>query len=200
MWKKDESEEATAASSEATDQEPGERPSRTRPGGSRSATIGPSITIDGDVSGQEDLLIQGRVNGVVKLADQSITVGSEGRVKADITGRVVTVEGEVEGNLTADEQVILRSQSHVEGDIKAPRVVLEDGASFKGLVDMSRPEGSSAGSGRSSATRSAGKASSDDGAGSKAGSSSASTSKSAGSSGSASKSDQKSDATEKAAS
>jgi cytoskeletal protein CcmA (bactofilin family) len=100
------------------------------------ATIGPSIVIKGEVSGNEDLLIQGQLDGSVKLGVNSVTVGDGGRVKADITGRIITIEGNVEGNLEAKEQIILRGTATVQGDIKAPRVVLEDGASFRGLVDM----------------------------------------------------------------
>jgi cytoskeletal protein CcmA (bactofilin family) len=100
------------------------------------ATIGRSITIRGEVTGDEDLLIQGRVDGSVDLKQHSVTVGREGEVKANIIGRVVTVEGKVEGNLSADEQVILRASATVQGDISAPRVVLEDGARFRGGVDM----------------------------------------------------------------
>jgi cytoskeletal protein CcmA (bactofilin family) len=100
------------------------------------ATIGPSIVIKGEVSGDEDLLIQGQLDGSVALGLNSVTVGDGGRVKADITGRVITIEGHVEGNLEAKEQIILRGTATVQGDIKAPRVVLEDGASFRGLVDM----------------------------------------------------------------
>jgi cytoskeletal protein CcmA (bactofilin family) len=98
--------------------------------------IGPSIVVRGEVSGNEDLLIQGQLDGSVTLDLHSVTVGSGGRVKADITGRIITIEGNVEGNLNAKEQIILRGSAIVQGDIKAPRVVLEDGASFRGLVDM----------------------------------------------------------------
>ena len=100
------------------------------------ATIGRSITIKGEVTGDEDLLIQGRIDGSVDLKQQSVTVGQEGRVKANITGRVIVVEGEVDGDLLAEDQVVLRSTAKVEGDITAARVVLEDGASFRGGVDM----------------------------------------------------------------
>ena len=106
------------------------------------ATIGPSIVIRGEVSGNEDLLIQGQVDGSVALDLHSVTVGGGGRVKADITGRVITIEGNVEGDLKAKEQIILRGSSTVHGDLKAPRVVLEDGASFRGLVDMGARDGS----------------------------------------------------------
>lgn len=106
------------------------------------ATIGPSIVIRGEVTGNEDLLIQGQVDGSVALDLHSVTVGSGGRVKADITGRVITIEGHVEGDLNAKEQIILRGSATVQGDLKAPRVVLEDGASFRGLVDMGARGGS----------------------------------------------------------
>jgi cytoskeletal protein CcmA (bactofilin family) len=104
------------------------------------ATIGRSITLRGDVTGDEDLLIQGHVEGTVDLHQHSVTVGSEGEVVASIVGRVVTVEGRVEGNISGTEQVILRSSALVKGDIRAPRVVLENGARFRGLVDMGEGE------------------------------------------------------------
>lgn len=134
MWKKDDA--TAAAEGRERETSKAEAVSRRTGAGSEPATIGPSITIEGQVRGDEDLLIQGRVEGSVQLEQQSVTVGREGRVKADVTARVVTVEGEVEGDLNAEEQVILRSSARVEGDITAPRVVLEDGARFRGLVDM----------------------------------------------------------------
>lgn len=134
MWKKDEQPEDMPKSRTEASRSP-ERPSRSR-GPAEQATIGRSITIKGEVTGEEDLLIQGRVDGSVDLKQHSVTVGSDGEVKADITGRVVTVEGSVDGNLTAEEQVILRGSARVQGDIAAPRVVLEDGARFRGGVDM----------------------------------------------------------------
>ncbi len=139
MWKKDEMTPSTPTAPRQEERPPRPEPPRPATGSSERATIGRSITIRGEVSGDEDLLIQGRIDGSVDLQAQSVTVGREGRVKADITGRVVTVEGEVEGDLKAQEQVILRGSARVEGDITAPRVVLEDGASFRGLVDMRDP-------------------------------------------------------------
>jgi cytoskeletal protein CcmA (bactofilin family) len=133
MWKKEESPSPTPT----PQAEGGSRPERTRVTGSTErATIGKSITIRGEVTGDEDLLIQGRVDGSVDLEQHSVTVGSEGDVKASIIGRVVMVEGRVEGNINADEQVVLRSSAWVQGDITAPRVVLEDGARFRGGIDM----------------------------------------------------------------
>ncbi len=100
------------------------------------ATIGRSITIRGDVTGDEDLLIQGRIDGSVDLKQHSVTIGREGDVKADVGARLIVVEGRVQGNLRAEEQVVLKSSAQVQGDIVAPRVVLEDGARFRGGVDM----------------------------------------------------------------
>jgi cytoskeletal protein CcmA (bactofilin family) len=105
------------------------------------ATIGRSITIKGEVKGDEDLLIQGKVEGSVTLKEHAVTVGPEGEVKADIGARVITIEGKVDGNLSAQEQVILRTASRVQGNITSPRVVLEDGARFRGGVDMSETPG-----------------------------------------------------------
>jgi cytoskeletal protein CcmA (bactofilin family) len=101
------------------------------------ALIGPTIFIKGDLTGEEDLLIDGRVEGKVELRKHNITVGKNGRVKADLYGKVITVEGEVHGNLYGEEQLVLRQSSTVRGNIVAPRVVLEDGANFKGSIDMS---------------------------------------------------------------
>lgn len=129
MWKKEDEQSTQSTVDTAT------RPQATRAPTSR-ATIGPSISIKGDVTGSEDLLIQGKVDGSVTLDLHAVSVGGEGRVNANITGRVITIEGTVEGDLTAEEQIILRGSAHVQGDIKAPRVVLEDGATFRGLVDM----------------------------------------------------------------
>ncbi len=103
------------------------------------ATIGPSIFIKGDLSGEEDLVIEGRVEGKVDLKQNNVTIGKNGRVKADVLGRVVTIEGEVDGNVFAREQAILRQAGAIRGNITAPRVVLEDGSRFKGSIDMEPP-------------------------------------------------------------
>ena len=131
MWKKEEEQTTTPKRDPAVDA--GSRRGTPSHG---TATIGPSIRIDGDVTGSEDLVIQGHVDGSVTLEDNAVSVGKEGRVHADIRGRVITIEGRVEGDLTAQEQIVLRGSAQVKGDIKAPRVVLEDGATFRGLVDM----------------------------------------------------------------
>jgi cytoskeletal protein CcmA (bactofilin family) len=100
------------------------------------ATIGPSISIKGDLTGGEDLIIQGQVEGKIDLKQNNLTVGKSGRIKADIYGRMITIEGEVEGNLYGEEQIFLRQSGSVRGNIVAPRVSLEDGSKFKGSIDM----------------------------------------------------------------
>lgn len=136
MWKKEEEQTGTRTAGAVTSNETRPPSAGSAPG---RAVIGPSISIRGDVTGSEDLLIQGKVDGSVTLEDHAVGVGPEGRVNADIVGRVITIEGRVEGDLQAQEQIVLRGTAHVKGDIKAPRVVLEDGANFRGLVDMGTP-------------------------------------------------------------
>lgn len=147
MWKKEEGQ----GGQESTDATPRASAPKSTSGSGR-ATIGPSISIKGDVTGSEDLVIQGKIDGSVTLGHHAVSVGSEGRVNANIVGRIITIEGRVEGDLTAEEQIILRGSAQVHGDIKAPRVVLEDGATFRGLVDMGASASRSSGAGASSAS------------------------------------------------
>jgi cytoskeletal protein CcmA (bactofilin family) len=135
VWKKEDEQPQRPVTASS----PRPEPPRTAPSRTTYATIGPSIVIHGEVTGDEDLVIQGQVDGSVVLEMHAVTVGDGGRVKAGIKGRVITVEGEVHGDLTAQEQIVLRGTARVQGDLKAPRVVLEDGATFRGLVDMGAP-------------------------------------------------------------
>ena len=105
--------------------------------------IGPSIIIKGEVSGEEDLLIQGRVEGSVHMSNNEVAVGESGQVSADIHAKVAKVDGEVNGDITANEKVVISKSGNVRGNIVAPRVTLEDGAIFKGSIDMD-PAGSAA--------------------------------------------------------
>ncbi len=98
--------------------------------------IGPSIKIKGEVTGDEDLVIKGSVEGTIDLSAHEVTVGDSGRVNADIKGKTVTVNGEVTGDITGGEMVIITKSGHVRGNIIAPRMTLEDGAVFKGSIDM----------------------------------------------------------------
>jgi cytoskeletal protein CcmA (bactofilin family) len=99
--------------------------------------IGSTISIKGDLAGEEDLLIEGRVEGKIELRHNSITIGKNGHIRADIFGKIITVEGTVEGNLYGEEHLVVRHCGTVRGNITAPRVALEDGCNFKGSIDMS---------------------------------------------------------------
>jgi cytoskeletal protein CcmA (bactofilin family) len=98
--------------------------------------IGPSIRIKGEVSGDEDLLIQGRVEGSITLKAHEVSVGESGQVFADILAKTIRIDGKVQGDITAVENVVISKLGNVRGNIVAPRVLLEDGAVFKGSIDM----------------------------------------------------------------
>ena len=100
-----------------------------------NTVIGSSIVIDGEISGDEDLVIQGTVKGKIALK-QSLFVEGTGTVEADIQTQNVEIAGAVTGNITASDKVELKANCRMVGDIKAPRILIADGASFKGNVDM----------------------------------------------------------------
>jgi cytoskeletal protein CcmA (bactofilin family) len=101
-----------------------------------TAVIGPSIRIDGDLRGDENLRIEGEVKGTVQLKNNNLVIGSEGRVRATVYAHSVDVEGLMEGDLFGAERVTIRKSAKVRGNITAPRVSLEDGAQFKGSIEM----------------------------------------------------------------
>jgi len=101
-----------------------------------AAIIGPSIQIDGDLRGQEDLLVEGEVNGTIQLRNNSLTIGGQGKVMADVYAKEINVEGFVEGDLFSSERIVIRKSAQVRGNITSPRVTLEDGARFKGSIEM----------------------------------------------------------------
>ncbi len=146
MWKKSESEEFHSQPASIPPMQPAPAPrSSTLQSQSRDrAVIGPTISIKGDVTGDEDLVIEGHVEGKVEFPRHSITIGKNGSIRADIYGKTITVEGTVEGNLYGDEQLVVRHSGTVRGNIVAPRVALEDGSNFKGNIDMSPKEKSGA--------------------------------------------------------
>ena len=100
-----------------------------------NTVIGSSIVVDGEISGEEPITILGTVKGKVAVA-QGVVVEAGATVEADIEGQTVTVSGKVTGNVTAREKLELRAESKMVGNAKAPRIVVADGASFKGNVDM----------------------------------------------------------------
>ena len=102
----------------------------------KTAVIGPTIKIKGALSGEENLVIEGSVEGSVELAGHDLTVGPKGQVDADLNARTVKVEGRITGDIRGSEKVIITKSGRVLGNIVAPRVTLEDGAKFKGSIDM----------------------------------------------------------------
>lgn len=105
-------------------------------GRSGIAVIGRSIRIDGDLTGDEDLRIEGDVKGTVQLKNNTLTIGGEGKISANVYAKSVTVEGLMEGDIFGSECVNIRKNATVDGNITAPRVSLEDGAKFKGSIEM----------------------------------------------------------------
>lgn len=100
------------------------------------ATIGKSLVIKGEVTGSESLYIDGRVEGSINLAGNRVTVGRNGIVAANINAREIVVLGKVRGNLTASDRVDIRSDGSLTGDVVAARISIEDGAFFKGGIDI----------------------------------------------------------------
>ena len=100
------------------------------------ATIGASIFIRGDISGEESLTVEGKIEGTVTLKGNALFVGPEGDVNATVKAGRISVSGRVEGDLQAEDQVVLQSSGKMQGNITAPRVTLEDGCKFKGTIDM----------------------------------------------------------------
>ena len=103
------------------------------------ATIGKSLVIKGEVSGSESLYIDGRVEGSINLSGNRVTIGRNGVVNANINAREIVVTGKVRGNLTASDRVDIRNEGSLTGDVVAQRISIEDGAFFKGGIDIRKP-------------------------------------------------------------
>jgi cytoskeletal protein CcmA (bactofilin family) len=110
--------------------------STTATGQDGATVIGRSTKINGELHGDEDMLIEGEVTGSIRLTNSTLTVGSEGKIVADVYAKSVTVAGVMKGDLYGSERISIGSQAEVRGNIKAPRVSLEDGARFKGSIEM----------------------------------------------------------------
>ena len=111
----------------------------TQRGNERSAVnIGKSVVIKGELSGSEDLTIEGQVEGKIELRQNVLTIGPNGKIKAQVFAKSVIILGEVTGNVTATEKVDIRDNGSVDGDITAPRVAIAEGAHFRGSIDMQR--------------------------------------------------------------
>ncbi len=137
MWKRPEnesSEQCATPSCSAAEKGSCDRNASAR------AVIGASIAVKGEISGAEDLLIEGFIEGTVNLKQNVVTIGKNGRVTANVFGKVVHIEGELNGDCFASDQVIVHKSGSVKGNISAPRVTLEDGARLKGAIDTSSNE------------------------------------------------------------
>jgi len=152
MWKRDEAVKPTAPPS-------GPAPSPSAPPAAEAArtpstpiepqrgmerttvNIGKSVVIKGELSGSEDLTIEGQVDGKIELRQNVLTIGPNGRIKAQVFAKSVIILGEVTGNVTATEKVDIRDNGSVDGDIAAPRVAIAEGAHFRGSIDMQKQGG-----------------------------------------------------------
>ncbi len=152
MWKRDEAVKPTAPPS-------GPAPSPSAPPAAEAArtpstpiepqrgmerttvNIGKSVVIKGELSGSEDLTIEGQVDGKIELRQNVLTIGPNGRIKAQVFAKSVIILGEVTGNVTATEKVDIRDNGSVDGDIAAPRVAIAEGAHFRGSIDMQKSGG-----------------------------------------------------------
>ncbi len=130
---------STPATSSAPEPMPAAAPRNATLNSTDQATIGKSLVIKGEVSGSESLYIDGRVEGSINLAGNRVTVGRNGVVNANVNAREIVVIGKVRGNLMASDRVDIRNEGSLTGDVVAQRISIEDGAFFKGGIDIRKP-------------------------------------------------------------
>jgi cytoskeletal protein CcmA (bactofilin family) len=128
------------------------RPSSAPLNTQEQATLGKSLVIKGEVTGSESLYIDGRVEGSINLPGNRVTVGRNGVVSANISAREIVVLGKVRGNMTASDRVDIRGEGSLTGDVVAQRISIEDGAYFKGGIDIRKPGQKANGEAKDSAT------------------------------------------------
>jgi cytoskeletal protein CcmA (bactofilin family) len=167
MWKRDEAVRPAAGQPAAAPQPqapaPAPAPAGTAPSPrpevshlveKDNVNIGKSVVIKGELNGSEDLTIEGHVEGTIQLKDHVLTIGPNGKIKAQVFAKAVIVLGEVVGNVTASDKVDIRDNGSVDGDIISPRVAIAEGAHFRGSVDMQKKAGApAAGTGKPAATQ-----------------------------------------------
>ncbi|MDE1177011.1 MAG: polymer-forming cytoskeletal protein [Edaphobacter sp.] len=151
MWKPNQPGSSTPTTPEPSRPTPPSTPSFEAPRGAGStgagaavstgeqATIGKSLVVKGEVTGSESLYIDGKVEGAINLPGNRVTVGRNGQVAANIVAREVVVLGKVRGNCQASDRVDIRSEGSLTGDVIAARISIEDGAFFKGGIDIRKP-------------------------------------------------------------
>jgi len=152
MWKRDEAVKPTGSAAPApapapptTSAPPAAEAARTQPNTTHdhrleksTVNIGKSVVIKGELNGSEDLTIEGQVEGKIELRQNVLTIGPNGKIKAQLFAKSVIILGEVTGNVTATEKVDIRDNGSVDGDIASPRVAIAEGAHFRGSIDMQR--------------------------------------------------------------
>src|SRR5437879_7920690 len=106
------------------------------PASGEFAHIGKSVSIKGELSGSEDIFVDGQVEGTIQLSGNSLTIGPNGRIRANITAKNVTVNGSVDGNIEAGERTDLRKSAVVKGDVRTRRIAIEEGAYFTGQLEI----------------------------------------------------------------
>lgn len=146
MWKRDEAPrppQPSAPTPAPALPEPPARVEATRQPGRDVVNIGKSVVIKGELSASEDLTIEGHVEGKVDLRQNTLTIGTNARITAQVSAKVVIVMGHVHGNIAATEKVDIRDNGSVDGDLSAPRVAIAEGAHFRGSIDMQQSKGDS---------------------------------------------------------
>jgi cytoskeletal protein CcmA (bactofilin family) len=147
MWKRDEAVKPTSgqpattppvATSHQQTTSPAPQPDIRRQIERDVVNIGKSVVIKGELNGSEDLTIEGQVEGKIELKEHILTIGPNGKIKAQVYAKAVIVLGEVNGNVTASEKVDIRDGGAVDGDIISPKVAIAEGAHFRGSVDMQK--------------------------------------------------------------
>ena len=144
--RKDAARPGSTPPAQTTEQSIEPRPSESTrpPAPCAAAIVGAALVINGELSGNEDVVVAGRFEGKITLPSNSVMVSKGGQVQADILAKVIQIEGQVTGDIQGGERVVIASTGQMEGKISAPRVVLIDGARFKGSIDMDSPGNASA--------------------------------------------------------
>lgn len=104
--------------------------------GRNTAQIGKSLTLKGELGGSEDVYIDGEIEGTIELKENALTIGPNGKVHANVTARTITILGLIQGNVRASERIEIRKTGSLEGDLVTARIVIEDGAVFRGSIDI----------------------------------------------------------------
>lgn len=145
MWKRDEPAKPAPPPAAPTPTVTPSQETAVRPGADlqsrlerSTVNIGKSVIIKGELSGSEDLTIEGQVEGKIELRQNVLTIGANGKIKAQVFAKSVIILGEVIGNVTATEKVDIRDNGSVDGDITSPKVAIAEGAHFRGAIDMNR--------------------------------------------------------------